>query len=91
MTKNTPEAMKKVVEKLVVDLEQIQDCSEWDCSDCPLNLREPVPDCWGEPNPVRLVTPRNRFTGVCTIIIDGNLTRCGWLLLATASSKILRK
>ena len=46
MTKNTPEAMKKVVEKLIVDLEQIQDCycSEWECEECPFHFTEIVED-----------------------------------------------
>ena len=67
MTKNTPEALQKIVENLILDLYKHCDCWAWECADCPLYLREPVPDCWG------------------------NLTRCGWLLLATASSKILVK
>ena len=46
MTKNTPEAMKKVVEKLIVDLEQIQDCycSDWECEECPFHFTEIVED-----------------------------------------------
>ena len=48
MTKNTPEAMKKVVEKLIVDLEQIQDCycSEWECEECPFHFTEIVEDLY---------------------------------------------
>ena len=38
MTKNTPEAMEEVVKNLLVTLEQIKDCSEWDCDSCPLFL-----------------------------------------------------
>jgi hypothetical protein len=68
MTKNnTPEAMQKVVEKLVVDLKQIQDCSEWECEECPLWLKHIEED------------PRY-----------GKHT-CGWLLLKSATSKIMRK
>jgi len=67
MTKNTPEALQKIVENLLLDLCKHWDCWGWDCSDCPLYLSEPVQDCWG------------------------NITRCGWLLLATGASKILRK
>ena len=46
MTKNTPGAMKKVVEKLIDDLEQIQDCycSEWECEECPFHFTEIVED-----------------------------------------------
>jgi hypothetical protein len=41
---NTPEALQKIVEKLVVDLEQNQDCSEWECEECPFFLTEIVED-----------------------------------------------
>ena len=64
---NTLEAKQKVVEKLVVDLEQNQDCSEWECEECPFHLKEIVDD------------PRY-----------GKHT-CGWFLLKSAASKILRK
>ena len=64
MVKNTPEALQKIVENLLLDLYKNHNCWGWDCSDCPLYLREPVCDCWG------------------------NMTRCGWLLLATGASKI---
>ena len=40
MTKNTPEALQKIVEKLVVDLEQNQDCDNWECEECPFHLKE---------------------------------------------------
>ena len=64
---NTLEAKQKVVEKLVVDLEQIQDCSEWECEECPFFITEIVED------------PRyGRHT-------------CGWLLLRSATRKIMRK
>jgi len=45
---NTLEAKQKVVEKLVVDLEQIQDCSEWECEECPFFITEIVeePPIW---------------------------------------------
>ena len=67
MVINTPEALQKIVENFLVDLYKHRDCWEWECSDCPLYLREPGQDCWG------------------------NMTRCGWLLLASGASKILRK
>ena len=41
---NTLEPLQKIVEKLVVALEQIQDCSEWDCSKCPYRLEVYVED-----------------------------------------------
>lgn len=66
MAKNTPEEMQKVVEKLLIDLKQIQDCSEWDCDSCPFLLKEVEEDPrYGRHN-------------------------CGWLLLKSATSKILR-
>ncbi len=67
MTKNTPDQMQKIVENLLVDLHKYDDCSLWDCSDCPLHLDEPVVDSWGDD------------------------TQCGWLLLKTATWKILRE
>ena len=67
MAKNTPEELQKVVENLLIDLEKTDDCSGWDCSECPLYLKELEDD------------PRyGRHT-------------CGWLLLKSATSKILRK
>ena len=67
MVKNTPEELQKVVENLLIDLEKTHDCSEWECEDCPLYLKEIEDD------------PRyGRHT-------------CGWLLLKSATSKILRK
>ena len=67
MTKNTPEAMEEVVEKLLIDLKQHQDCREWECSECPFFLSE------------REFDPR----------YGGHY--CGWLLLKSVTSKILRK
>ena len=67
MTKNTPEAMQKLVETLLIDLEKTADCSGWDCFECPFNLKETEEDPhYGRHN-------------------------CGWLLLKSATSKILRK
>ncbi|MDD3898967.1 MAG: hypothetical protein PHE82_08495 [Syntrophomonadaceae bacterium] len=40
MTKNTPEALQKIAENLLADLEQNDDCSEWDCDSCPFGLKE---------------------------------------------------
>ena len=67
MTKNSPEALQKIVEKLVVDLEQNQDCDDWECEECPFWLKHVEDD------------PRY-----------GKHT-CGWLLLKSATRKILRK
>lgn len=67
MTKNTPEAMQKLVETLLIDLEKTADCSEWDCTECPFSLKET------EEDPVY------------------GIHNCGWLLLKSATSKILRK
>ena len=47
MVKNTPEALQKIIENLLVDLYKHRDCWEWECSDCPFYLRESVRDCWG--------------------------------------------
>ena len=66
MTKNSPEALQELVEKLDIDLEQKQNCSGWECDECPLQLKEPLVDSWGE------------------------VSQCGWLLLKTATSVILR-
>ncbi len=67
MIQNTPEAMQKVVEKLLIDLEYYQDCTEWDCDECPYFLTEIVEDPrYGRHN-------------------------CGWLLLKSTTSKILRR
>jgi len=67
MTKNTPEALQKIAENLLAYLEQNQDCSEWECSECPFRLKEPEED------------PRY------------GIHKCGWLLLKSKASKILRK
>ena len=67
MTKNTPEALQELAENLLVDLEQNHDCSEWDCTECPFQLKEVEED------------PRY------------GLHQCGWLLLKSATSKILRQ
>ena len=41
MTKNnTPEALQKIVEKLVVDLFKNDDCDNWECEECPFHLKE---------------------------------------------------
>ena len=67
MTKNSPEAMQEVVEKLLFDLKQYQDCSDWECEECPCFLTEIVEDPrYGRHN-------------------------CGWLLLKSATSKIMRR
>ena len=67
MTKNTPEALQKIVENLLIDLEQYQDCSEWECEECPFYLKQIEDD------------PRyGRHT-------------CGWLLLKSATRKIMMK
>jgi hypothetical protein len=44
MAKNSPEALQKILENLLIDLEQNQDCSEWDCSKCPYRLEVYVED-----------------------------------------------
>ena len=44
MVKNTPEAMQRVVEKLIIDILLYEDCSDWDCSECPCYLKESVED-----------------------------------------------
>ena len=67
MTVNTPEDLQELVENLLIDLELNNDCSEWDCSECPFRLKEAEDD------------PRY------------GLHQCGWLLLKSATSKILRK
>ena len=67
MAKNTPEALQELAENLLNALEQYQDCSEWECSECPFALKEVEED------------PRY------------GLHTCGWLLLKSATSKILRK
>ena len=64
---NTLEAKQKVVENLLIDLEQNYDCSEWECEECPFFLTEIVED------------PRYRRH------------TCGWFLLKSTASKILRK
>lgn len=67
MTKNTPEELQKIAENLLIALEKAADCSLWDCSECPFDLKEPEED------------PRY------------GTHNCGWLLLKSATSKILRK
>ena len=64
---NSPEDLKEIVVNLLIDLEQNEDCSAWECEDCPFWLKEIEED------------PRY-----------GKHT-CGWLLLKSATSKILRK
>ena len=66
MTINTRKALREMVEKFEADLEQKHNCSGWECDDCPLQLKEPLVDSWGE------------------------VTHCGWLLLKSATSVILR-
>jgi hypothetical protein len=67
MTKNTPEAMKKLVENLVVDLYENDDCDNLECEECPFHLKEVEEDPhYGEHT-------------------------CGWLLLRSATRKIMRK
>jgi hypothetical protein len=44
MTRNSPESMQRVVEKLLIDLNRYQDCSDWDCEECPYFLNEIVED-----------------------------------------------
>ena len=67
MTKTTPEALQELVEKLQTDLEQNENCSGWECYECPMHLKEPLVDSWGD------------------------VTQCGWILLKSATSMILRK
>ena len=68
MTKNnTPEALQKIVDKLVVDLFKNDDCDNWECEECPLYLKEVEED---------------PYYGKHT---------CGWLLLRSATRKIMRK
>ena len=68
MTKNnTPEALQKIVDKLVVDLFKNDDCDNWNCDECPLYLKEVEED---------------PYYGEHT---------CGWLLLRSATRKIMRK
>ena len=68
MTKNnTPEALQKIVENLLIDLEQNQDCDNWKCEECPFHLKDVEED---------------PYYGKHT---------CGWFLLKSAASKILRK
>ena len=67
MTQNTPDDLQEIVVNLLVDLEYKADCSAWECSECPFNLKETEEDPrYGKHN-------------------------CGWLLLKSATSKILRK
>ena len=37
---NTPEALQKIVDKLVVDLFKNDDCDNWECEECPFHLNE---------------------------------------------------
>ena len=67
MAKNTPEALQQLAENLLVALEQYQDCSEWECSECPFALKEVEEDA------------------------HYGAHMYGWLLLKSATSKILRK
>jgi hypothetical protein len=67
MAKNTPEALQELAENLLDVLEQNDDCSKWDCSECPFRLKVTEDDPrYGKHN-------------------------CGWLLLKSATSKILRQ
>jgi len=66
MTKNTPEALKKIAEKLLVELYKNDDCDGWECSECPFRLEKSEED------------PRY------------GVHNCGWILLKSACSKILR-
>jgi len=67
MTKNTPEALQKLANNLFIALEKTADCSGWDCSECPFNLKK-----------IEYDSLHGRH-------------HCGWLLLKSATSKILRK
>ena len=67
MIKNSPEVLQEMVEKLQADLEQKGNCTGWECYECPLHLKEPLLDSWGD------------------------VTQCGWILLKTATSTILRR
>jgi len=67
MTKNTPEALQKIVENLVVDLFKIDDCYNWECEECPFHLKEVEEDPYYGKH------------------------KCGWLLLRSATRKIMRK
>ena len=44
MVKNTPEALKEMVANLQAALEISEDCSGWDCSECPLCLKNDEED-----------------------------------------------
>jgi len=39
MAKNTPEALQELAENLLDFLEQNDDCSKWDCSECPFGFK----------------------------------------------------
>ena len=67
MAKNNPEALQKIAENLLIDLEKTADCSDWECEDCPFRLKEVQEDP------------------------DFGAHLCGWLLLKSATLKILRK
>ena len=64
---NTPEALQKIVDKLVVDLFKNDDCDNWECEECPFRLKEVEED---------------PYYGKHT---------CGWLLLRSATRKIMTK
>ena len=49
MTKNTPEAMQEVFDKLMSDILQKEYCSKWDCSKCPIYLQNDDEDQWNVP------------------------------------------
>lgn len=40
MTKNTPEAVQEVLERLLTQNQDVLDCTEWECSECPFYLNE---------------------------------------------------
>ena len=67
MVKNSPQVLQKIVENLLIDLEQYQDCSEWECEECPLWLKHIEDD--------------SRY----------GRHACGWLLLKSATRKIMMK
>ena len=64
---NTPEALQKIVENLLIDLFKHDGCDNWECEECPLYLKEVEED---------------PYYGKHT---------CGWLLLRSATRKIMRK
>ena len=40
MVKNTPEAMQKIDENLILVLYKNHDCDNWKCEECPFHLKE---------------------------------------------------